>query len=149
MISIDTNILLYGFCEEAPFHEEAREFLSAMGAREDVGISEFVLSEFYLHLRSPSVLVKPLAAGEAVDIIERYRRHPRWRLFGFPPRSSALHATLWRAAAVPGFARRRIYDLRIALCLQAFGVREFATANGKDFEGAGFERVWNPLLANP
>ncbi|MFM8358316.1 MAG: hypothetical protein ACKOET_07130 [Verrucomicrobiota bacterium] len=26
------------------------------------------------------------------------------------------------------------------------GVTEFATANVKDFEGFGFERVWNPLL---
>ena len=50
-------------------------------------------------------------------------------------------------AESPAFARRRIYDARTALCLRAFGVKEFATANEKDFEGFGFERVWNPLLA--
>jgi len=49
------------------------------------------------------------------------------------------------AAAKSNFARRRICDLRIALCLQAFGVDEFATANDKDFEDTGFQKVWNPL----
>jgi hypothetical protein len=119
--------------------------LSELGARDDVGISEFVLSEFYLHLRNAAVLEHPLGAPEAATVIEGYRKHPRWRVFGFPPRSSEIHAVLWKAAATPGFARRRIYDLRIALCLRAFGVREFATANVRDFEAAGFEKVWNPL----
>ena len=74
-----------------------------------------------------------------------YRQHPRWRVLGFPPRSRDIHAALWKAAATPNFARRRIYDLRIALCLQSFGVTEFATANVKDFEGLGFAKIWNPV----
>ena len=40
---------------------------------------------------------------------------------------------------------RRIYDARLALCLLAHGVREFATVNVKDFAGLGFRRVFNPL----
>ena len=52
---------------------------------------------------------------------------------------------VWPAAAGPGFARRRIYDARLALTLRHHGVAEFATANVKDFEGFGFTRVWNPL----
>ena len=47
--------------------------------------------------------------------------------------------------AARDFARRRIFDLRTAFCLQAFGVTDFATANVKDFADAGFARVWNPL----
>jgi len=39
-----------------------------------------------------------------------------------------------------------IHDTRSALTLLAHGVREFATANVKDFGGLGFKRVWNPLL---
>jgi len=48
------------------------------------------------------------------------------------------------AAGEAGFARRHIIDLRLALTLQHHGVTELATANVKDFEGLGFERVWNP-----
>jgi len=43
------------------------------------------------------------------------------------------------------FARRRIYDTRLALSLIHSGVTEFATANPKDFAGLAFRRVWNPL----
>ena len=54
---------------------------------------------------------------------------------------------VWRMAASRRFACRRIIDARLALTLIHHGVREFATANLKDFDGLGFERVWNPLLA--
>jgi uncharacterized protein len=56
-----------------------------------------------------------------------------------------LHEALWETAASPAFARRRIYDLRLALALVQQGATEFATANVKDFESLGFQRVWNPL----
>ena len=78
-------------------------------------------------------------------MIQSYGKHPRWRLVGFPPRSLDLHSVRWKQAAVHNFARRRIDDVRTALCLQAFGIKEFATANVKDFEGLGFSKVWNPL----
>lgn len=144
MISIDANILLYSYCEAAPQHAKARAFLTSLAPRDDVALSEFILSEVYLHLRNPAVLASPLSPAEAVAVIQSYRQHPRWRILGFPPRSREIHTTLWQAAATRSFARRRIYDLRTALCLQAFGVTEFATANVKDFENAGFAKVWDP-----
>ena len=147
MTSIDANVLLYSYCEASPQHAKAKAFLASLASRDDVALSEFVLSEVYLHLRNPAVLRDPLTPAEAVAVIQRYRQHPRWRILGFPPRSRPLHAALWKAAAAPGFARRRIYDLRTALCLQAFGVTDFATTNVKDFEGTGFVKVWNPLAA--
>jgi len=146
MLSIDTNLLLYCYSEASPQHAAAREFIEAVSQREDVAISEFVLTEFYLLLRNPAVLSQPLAAPEAVAVVQSYRQHPRWKILGFPPTSRELHAELWRQAGVPGIARRRIYDTRTALSLRAFGVTEFATANVKDFEGFGFEKVWSPLI---
>jgi len=145
MISVDANILLYAYCEAAPENEQAKHFLHSITQREDVAISEFVLSEFYLHLRNPAILQKPLNSEDAVRVIQCYRQHPSWRVLGFPPHSRDIHSKLWKAAATQNFARRRIYDLRIAFCLQAFGVKEFATANVKDFTDSGFQRVWNPL----
>jgi len=147
MISIDANILLYGFSEASPYHVPAREFLLEMGDRDDVVLSEFVLSEFYLLLRNPVIFDRPLDPDQAVAVIQSYRHHPLWRIAGFPSRSQMIHSKLWNAAATKGFARRRIYDLRTALCLQAFGVDAFATANLKDFEDAGFSRIWNPLTS--
>lgn len=145
MLSIDTNLLLYAYSEAAPEHDRALAFITSMSASESVALSEFVLTEFYLLLRNPTVLKKPLNAPDAVRVIQSYRQHPRWKILGFPPTSREVHADLWHQVATPGTARRRIYDTRTALCLRAFGVTEFATANVKDFECFGFQKVWNPL----
>ena len=146
MISIDANFLLYAFSSRAPEHSESLAFLHSLAARDDVALSEFVLTEFYLHLRNPAVLERPLSASAAADVVRSFRCHPIWQIVGFPPTSRALHDELWSRAADSGFARRRIYAVRTALALQAFGVRDFATATVHDFSGLGFRRVWNPLL---
>ncbi|MBV5276226.1 MAG: hypothetical protein JZU52_22185, partial [Lamprocystis purpurea] len=54
---------------------------------------------------------------------------------------------VWALAGKPQFARRRIFDARIALTLLHHGVTELATANVKDFDGFGFQAVWNPVAA--
>lgn len=145
MLSIDTNLLLYCYSEASPHHAGSMQFIESVSVREDVALSEFVLTELYLLLRNPAVLETSLSAPAAVAVIQSYRKHPRWKILGFPPNSRQLHANLWQHAATHGTARRRIYDTRTALCLRAFGVTEFATANVKDFEDFGFSRVWNPL----
>ncbi len=145
MLSIDANLLLYSYSESSPFHQAARGFIEEVSSREDVALSEFILTELYLLLRNPAVFSHALAAPEAVAVIQHFRRHPRWKVLGFPPSSRELHTELWKQASAPDFARRRIYDTRTALSLRAFGVTDFATANLKDFQGFGFAKVWNPL----
>ena len=145
MISIDANILLFSYSADSPFHTRAKSFLEENSDREDVALSEFILTEFYLLLRNPAVLQNPLDASAASAVIACYRKHPRWKTLGFPPRSRELHDELWKQAGTRDFARRRIYDTRTALSLTAFGVTDFATLNLKDFQDFGFKRVWNPL----
>ena len=52
---------------------------------------------------------------------------------------------VWKLASEKDFGFRRIIDARLALTLLHHGVAEFATSNVKDFEGFGFQKVWNPL----
>ncbi len=146
MFSIDTNILLHAFNKDSPSHEAAYGWMISIQHNEDVAISEFILAEFYVLLRNPAVLAHPLDPADAVEVIESYRRHPRWRLIGFPTESRPLHEALWRQARRRDFAFRRIYDGRSALTMIAQGVTEFATVNIKDYEGFGFRKVWNPLV---
>ena len=54
---------------------------------------------------------------------------------------------VWAAAARPGVARRHVFDARLAHTLLDNGVTELATRNTRDFEGFGFERVFDPLPA--
>lgn len=145
MLSIDTNILLHGFNSDSPRHASAHNWLVSISGQEGVAVSEFILAEFYGLLRNPAVLRHPLAAAEAVDVVQTYRRHPRWRIIGFPLDSRPLHDALWQKARAADFAFRRFYDARAALTMTSQGVTEFATMNVRDFEGMGFRKVWNPL----
>lgn len=145
VLSIDSNLLLYVCNTASPWHEAASAWLASVQQSEDVAISEFILAEFYGLLRNPAVLNHPLDAAEAVEVIQTYRCHPRWRLIGFPVESRQLHDDLWEKARGKGFAFRRVYDARSALTMIAQGVTEFATVNVKDYGGFGFRKVWNPL----
>jgi uncharacterized protein len=145
MLSMDTNLLLHAFNEDSPSHAPAYAWLTLLHDSEDVAVSEFVLAELYGLLRNPAVIKRPLAADEAVEVIQIYRHHPRWRLIGFPFESRLLHDALWQKARRMDFAFRRLYDARATLTMTAQGVTEFATVNVKDYEGLGFRKVWNPL----
>ena len=146
MLSIDANILLYAFNTASPWNASAHGWLTSIQRVEDVAISEFILAELYGLLRNPAVLKRPLSAAEAVEVIQTYRSHPRWRLIGFPAESRAVHDVLWKNARAATFAFRRLYDTRSALSMIAQGVTELATLNVKDFDGLGFTRVWNPMV---
>jgi toxin-antitoxin system PIN domain toxin len=145
MLSIDTNILFHAFNEDSPSHAAAYGWLTSIQHEEAVATSEFILAELYGLLRNPAVLKHPLEADEAVEVIQTYRSHPRWRLIGFTVESRPLHDALWEKARRKDFAFRRLYDARSALAMTAQGVTEFATVNVKDYEGFGFRKVWNPL----
>ena len=147
MLFIDANLLLYAFNSASPWHDAARAWLTSIQREEDVAISEFILAQLYGLLRNPAVLQHPLPADEAVEVIQTYRRHPRWRLIGFPTESRPLHDALWTKARAKDFAFCKLYDTRSALTMTAQGVTEFATVHVKDFEGLGFRKVWNPLAA--
>ncbi|CAN5887561.1 type II toxin-antitoxin system VapC family toxin [soil metagenome] len=147
MLSIDTNILLHAFNEDSPDHQTAYAWLSSIQSNENVAISEFILAELYGLLRNAAVISHPLTAAEAVEVIQAYRSHPRWRLIGFPAESRPMHDALWQKATSKNFAFRRLYDTRSALTMIAQCVTEFATVNVKDFQDAGFKKVWNPLQA--
>ena len=149
MLSVDTNILFHGLNEDSPQHAAAHAWLVSISGDEGVAISEFILAELYGLLRNPAVLRHPLTAAEAVDVIQTYRTHPRWRLIGFPMESRQTHNRLWDAACGQDFAFRRLYDVRTALTMTSQGVQEFDTADVKDFEGLGFRKVWNPLKPGP
>jgi toxin-antitoxin system PIN domain toxin len=143
VISIDTNLLLYSLNRDCPEHAAARSFVEACSSRSDVAIAELVLVELYVLLRNPAVVRQPLEAGEAASLCQAFRRHPRWALVD----TATVMDRVWAAAARPAAPRRHIFDARLAHTLLENGVSEFATRNTRDFDGFGFERVFDPLAA--
>ena len=143
MTSIDTNVLLYSLNPASVWHQAAVRFLRGHMGNPSVRIAlaDYVLVELYVLLRNPAVMAKPLSAKAARDVVTAY-----WSI---PNVMRIEHATVmdevWKLAAGREFARRRIFDARLALTLRGSGVTRFATSNVKDFQGLGFELVWNPL----
>jgi uncharacterized protein len=141
VLSFDTNILVYACNADAPECARARQWVEALASRTDVVVSDLMLLEVYLKIRNPRILTAPFSAPEAADYCQAFRSNPRWLLVG----EAQVMDDVWRLAGKRGFAIRRIVDARLALSLRHYGVTHFATANEKDFDGFGFERVWNPL----
>lgn len=141
MLSIDTNILLYAQNQDCPEHRAAAAFLTQCSGRDDVAICELVLVELYQLLRNPAVFERPLDAPAAAGVCQAFRRNPHWALIENAP----VMDKVWTFAAQPGVARRRLFDVRLGYTLRHHGVRELATRNVKDFDGLGFERVWDPI----
>ena len=141
MTAFDTNILFPALEPSHPAHQAARDFLRQLGDK-TVGLCELVLTETYVLVRNPAVCTRPLDGSAAAALMCHLRRNPRWRLLDYP---GGLMDDVWEAAGQPGVARRRVFDARLAIALRHHGVTDFATANGKDFAGFGFAKVWNPL----
>lgn len=144
MTSCDTNILFLALETSRPGHAEARAFLEGMSDSPEFALCELVLVELYVLLRNPVVARRPLDPEEATGLIQSLRSNPRWDILDYPGPSAGVMDGVWKQAARRNFARRRIFDTRLALTLRHHGVTEFATANEKDFTSFGFKRVWNP-----
>ncbi len=106
-----------------------------------IAITDYVLVELYVLLRNPAVMANPLSAQAARDVVTLYWDAPNvYRI-----ENANVMDEVWKLAVDRDFARRRIFDARLALTLRHGGVTHFGTTNVKGFEGFGFEKVWNPL----
>jgi uncharacterized protein len=143
MLGIDTNVLLHSLNPVSALHRQATEFLteSFSGVATRVALTDYVLVELYCLLRNPTVMARPLSPAQARDLVTSYWTIPNVMRV----QNANVMDEVWALAGGAAFARRRIFDARLALTLQHIGVTHFATVNTKDFEGLGFEVVWNPL----
>ena len=144
MISCDTNILFAATNVDDPCHAAAYDFVVRHAEDADFVIAEQVLVELYGLLRNPVILKRPLSASEAVAVVRAYRGNPIWSVVDVPSDGRVMRE-VWLRAARPGFARRRIHDLRLAFTLKYSGVTDFYTRNVRDFTDVGFARLENPL----
>ena len=99
--------------------------------------------ELYCLLRNPTVCRTPLSAPVAASVIARFRSNSHWLIVDVVS-DSRIMKEVWARAAVAGFRYGRLFDVRLAFTLRHHGVTEFATRNTKDFQGLGFDRVWDP-----
>ena len=144
MLSVDTNILLYAHDLDCPEHTAAAAFLRAHADDAGFALCELVLVELYVLLRNAAILARPLSPADAVATVQAYRSNRSWSVIEC---ADGIMSHVWRQAGGADFARRRIFDARLALTLQRHGVRELATRNTSHFDGLGFDKVWDPIAS--
>jgi uncharacterized protein len=144
ILGIDTNIFLYSLNPSSQWHRAAVQFLQQSFSDKllRVALTDYVLVELYVNLRNPAVMLQPLTAEAARSLVISYLKIPNVMRI----ENANVMDDIWAMAGSADFARRRIFDARLALTLRSGGVTHFATANIKDFEGFTFDKVWNPLL---
>ena len=144
MIGVDTNLLFYALHTGMEDHAKAKALLQQWADSTEVVIAELVLVELYQLLRNQTIMGCNVSAREATKVIQTFRSNPKWIVV---EKASVMHQ-VWEKAGEKHFARRRLFDVRLAFTLQQHGVTHFATANVKDFRKLGFEKVWNPLITS-
>jgi len=146
MIGIDTNIFFYSLNKKSPLYNSARDYVSKAlnGGNQQVVITDYVLMELYNLLRNKAVMDAPLTSPKAVELVTSYLKSPNV----VRAEAAPVMDQVWQIANSDKFPRRRIFDVRLALTLQHHGVTQFVTANVKDFQDLGFDKVWNPLVAD-
>jgi predicted nucleic acid-binding protein len=141
--SLDTNILFYATNLRAPGHEAARRLLERIPAEPGEWIlADQVLFEYYRLVRNPSVLSRPLSAGEASRRLRFFREELGCLHCAYEPRLFGELVGLLRASSFPP---ARTFDAMLAVTLRSQGVDTFYTRNVKDFDRLGWFRLIDPV----
>ena len=92
---VDANVLLYAVNTAAPRHAQARSWLDgALAGREPVGFAWTVLLAFLRLTTHPGVFPRPLAVGEATEIVRAWLAQPTAVVVEPTPRHADLLAGL-------------------------------------------------------
>ena len=125
MLSFDRNLAVRAANRDSASHLPCRAFTESLATRRDVAIRELMLVELYHKPWNERIFAKPLTAAQATAVCTAYRANQAWQLID----CASVMDDVWEFAAKPGFAFRRIIDVRLARTLLHHGVTEFATAN--------------------
>lgn len=143
MIAVDTNILVYAFREDSPWHERAHQKIQELGeGAAPWAIPWPCIHEFLSIVTHPRIYRPPADPEVALKAVEAWMTSPALRLL-------AENATYWsELAAMTRLAKTRgprIHDARIAALCSSHGVRELWSAD-RDFTSFPRLRIRNPLV---
>lgn len=143
MIAVDTNILVYAHREESPFHEAARQRVTALAE----GIASWAipwpcLHEFLAIVTHPRIYAPPTPLDKALDQVDSWLESPSLVVLS----ESAAHWPALRHLLLGGrILGPQVHDARVAALCQQHGVRELWTADRDFGRFAGINTV-NPLV---
>lgn len=137
----DLNLLIYAVDRASPAHAPALAWWNGlMSSAETVAFSWTVLLGFLRLTTNPSVVVKPLTAGEALDHVERWLAQPNSTIIDPTPRHTAVLRDLLSGS---GTAGNLVSDAHLAALAIEHGA-ELCSAD-RDFGRFPGLRWTNPL----
>ena len=143
MILLDANLLVYAHLEEAPRHEEARDWLDdRLSERIKVGLPWHSLLAFVRLVTNPRIVDRPVAIGDAWAQVEEWlTARPTWI-----PNPTDRHREVM-ASLIPTVSRADLVsDAHLAALAIEHGL-VLATTD-RDFARFPSLRWENPLASN-
>ena len=142
MIAIDTNLLVYAHRPEMPFHERAREVLTAaVAGTEPVSVPWPCAHEFLAVVSNPRIFRDPTPMDVALEAVRRLLDSLDG---GFLAEGEGYLHTLERIVRPALLQGAIVHDARIAAICLYHGVRVLWSAD-RDFSRFPDLAVANPL----
>ncbi|MFH0775095.1 MAG: PIN domain-containing protein [bacterium] len=141
---IDSNILVYSYDINSPYHKKAKELMDrkVFLGKINACIAHQTLYEFYAVITDPKRVVSPLNPVKANEVIEAYQKAVNLRKIF--PLSTTLKTTidLLKKYSV---SKQTIFDLVLIATMLDNGIKGIYTANEVHFKPFDFLEVINPI----
>ena len=130
MRAVDTNVLVYAFFADSPFHDAAREAITEMAqGAAPWAIPWQCIHEFYAVVTNPKIFPDPKLPARARTQIEEWMRSPSLHLLSEATTHWIALSKLLESSSVAGPG---VHDARIAALCLTHGVSELLTLD-RDF----------------
>lgn len=130
MRAVDTNVLVYAFFSDSPFHAAALRAVAELAeSPAPWAIPWPCIHEFYGVVTNPKIFDDPMLPGRALSQINEWLRSPSLHLLAETPQHWSRLEELLTAARVAGPV---VHDARIAALCLTHGVTELLTQD-RDF----------------
>lgn len=143
MIALDTNLLVYAYLGDSPWHPGAKRLITDLAeGPQNWAIPWPCVHEFLSVVTNPRAFQSPAPMDDAVRQLDFWMESPGLRLLSEAPGHWQRLCGLARHGHLVG---PMIHDARLAAICLEHGVDEFWTAD-RDFSRMRGLRVRNPLL---
>ena len=130
MLALDTNVLVYAFFNDSPFHDAAKEMVSELAANQGAwAIPWPCIHEFYAVATNPKIFPDPELPALARAQLNAWMQSPSLQLLAETTGHWARLDALLTSSRVAGPA---VHEARIAALCLAHGVAELVTLD-RDF----------------
>ena len=143
MVAIDTNLLVYGYREESPWHEETHTLLTELAnGTQRWAVPWPCVHEFLAIVTNPRIFKPPTPIKVACDLVRAWMSSPSFLFIG---EGTSYFDKLEELAVAGKVSGGAIHDARIAAICRHHGVTELWSADRDFSRFAGF-KTRNPLV---